>query len=184
MRGDVGVRRATSVGPDVSSVERPANGAGTMRSAPQRFVETWIDAIVGFLFCVVLPIPIYATGEPFSGALGGAEFTIIASAVGYSVVWYCGRRLEAFPRTALQGNIGYVAPVAVLTYALIAVVLLLLRTEYSRIQFLGSGLLTLVWMAGVARLRARYLVRSYGVIPRESIADMPILATCRWLDFD
>jgi lipopolysaccharide/colanic/teichoic acid biosynthesis glycosyltransferase len=182
--GGRGVRRAIPVGAEASSVERPLNGARAMRSAPQRFVETWIDAIVGFLFCVVMPIPIYATGEPFAGELGGTEFTIIATALGYSVVWYCGRRLDAFPRATLQGNIGYVAPIAVLTYALIAAILLLLRIEYSRIQFFGSGLLTLLWMASVAQLRSRYLIRNYAVMPRSSIVDMPVLATCRWLDFD
>ena len=178
------MRRAMPVGPEASSVERPLNGARAMRSAPQRFVETWIDAIVGFLFCVVMPIPIYATGEPFAGELGGTEFTIIVTALGYTVVWYCGRRLDAFPRATLQGNIGYVAPIAVLTYALIAALLLLLRIEYSRVQFFGSGILTLLWMASVAQLRSRYLIRNYAVMPRSSIADMPVLATCRWLDFD
>jgi lipopolysaccharide/colanic/teichoic acid biosynthesis glycosyltransferase len=178
------VRRAIPVGPGTTSVEAPVNDARTMRSAPQRFLETWIDAVVGFVFCVVLPIPIYATGEPFMGVLAGTEFTIIATAVGYSVVWYCGRRLDAFPRATLQGNIGYVAPVAVLTYALIATILLLLRLDYSRIQFFGSGFLTLLWMASVAQLRARYLIRTYAVIPRTSISAMPVLATCRWLDFD
>lgn len=182
--GGRGVRRAMPVGAEAPSVERPLNGSRAMRSAPQRFVETWIDAIVGFLFCVVMPIPIYATGEPFAGELGGTEFTIIATALGYSVVWYCGRRLDAFPRATLQGNIGYVAPIAVLTYALIAALLLLLRIEYSRIQFFGSGILTLLWMASVAQLRSRYLIRNYAVMPRSSIADMPVLATCRWLDFD
>ncbi len=181
---DVGVRTAIPVAQKAFSIERPLNGSRGMRSAPQRFVETWIDAVVGFLFCVVLPIPIYATGEPFATQLGGTEFTIIATAVGYSVVWYCGRRLHAFPGTALQGNIGYVAPVAVLTYALIAVILLLLRIDYSRIQFFGSGLLTLLWMASVSQLRSRYLVRNYAVMPRSSIAEMPALATCRWFDFD
>ena len=155
-----------------------------MRSAPQRFLETWIDTVVGFLFCVVLPIPIYATGEPFAGGLGGTEFTIISTAVGYSVVWHCGRRLDAFPRATLQGNLGYVAPVAVLTYALIGVILLLLRIDYSRVQFFGSGVLTVIWMVSAAELRSRYLVRSYAVIPRSSIADMPSLPACRWLDFD
>jgi lipopolysaccharide/colanic/teichoic acid biosynthesis glycosyltransferase len=178
------VRRAIPVGPEASSVERPLSSARAMRLAPQRFVETWIDAIVGFLFCVVLPIPIYATGEPFAVGLGGTEFTIIATAAGYSVVWYCGRRLDAFPRATLQGNIGYVAPVAVLTYALIAAILLLLRIDYSRVQFFGSGILTLLWMAGVAQLRSRYLIRNYAVMPHSSIAVMPVLATCRWLDFD
>lgn len=156
----------------------------TMRSAPQRFIETWVDAVVGFLFCVVLPIPIYAVGQPFSRGVQGAELTIITTALAYSVVWYCTRRLDAFPRAALKGNFGYVAPVAVLTYASFAAGLLLLRLDYSRVQFFGSGFLTLLWMVGVSQLRARYLVRAYAVIPRSSIAAMPQLATCRWLDFD
>jgi lipopolysaccharide/colanic/teichoic acid biosynthesis glycosyltransferase len=155
-----------------------------MLSAPQRFLETWIDAVLGFVFCVVLPIPLYAPGEPFNGPLGPTEFTIIATAMGYATVWYCGRRLEAFPRSTLQGNIGYVAPVAVLTYAFIAAVLLLLRADYSRVQLFGSGLLAVVWMGSVAQLRARFLVRSYAVMPRSSIAGMPRIETCRWIDFD
>ncbi|MBI2736006.1 MAG: sugar transferase [Rhodospirillales bacterium] len=179
------MRSATPMGPNASSVGAPpGNGSRAMRSAPQRFLETWTDAAVGFLFCVVLPIPIYATGEPFAGAWGGTEFTIISTAVGYSVVWYCGRRLDTFPRATLQGNLGYVAPVAVLTYAAIAAIMLLLRTDYSRVQFFGSGILTVLWMASVAQLRSRYLVRNYAVMPRSSIADMPVLSTCRWLDFD
>lgn len=178
------MRRAIPAGPDATSIEAPESAAPTMRSAPQRFLETWIDAVVGFLVCVVLPIPVYATGEPFAQGLGGTEFTIIATAVAYATVWYCGRRLEAFPGSALQGNVGYVAPVAVLTYALIAVILLLARVDYSRIQFFGSGLLTLLWMASVAHLRARYMIRNYAIMPRSSIADMPALPTCRWLDFD
>jgi lipopolysaccharide/colanic/teichoic acid biosynthesis glycosyltransferase len=165
----------------------PARSAKSpaMRSAPERFLEAWIDAVVGFVFCVVLPIPIYTPRDPFAAmTFAGTEFTIVATAVGYSVVWYCGRRLDAFPRSTLQGNLGHVAPIAVLTYAAIAAILLLLRLDYSRVQFFGSGLLTLLWMGAVAQLRARYLIRTYAVMPRSSIADMPTVATCRWVDFD
>ena len=77
------MRRAIPVGPEASSVERPLNGTPAMRSAPQRFFETWIDAIGGFLFCVVLPIPIYATGEPFAQGSARTEFTILATAAAY-----------------------------------------------------------------------------------------------------
>lgn len=181
----VDVRKAITAGSIAASPDADAaTRRRTLLSAPQRFVETWIDAVLGFVFCVALPIPLYATSEPFSGPIGAAEFTIIATAVGYAIVWYCGRRLEAFPRATLQGNIGYVAPVAVLAYASIAALLLLLRADYSRVQLFGSGLLTVIWMGSVAQLRARFLVRTYAVIPRSSIATMPTLATCRWLDFD
>ena len=155
-----------------------------LRSAPERFVETWIDAITGFLFCVLLPIPIYATGEPFARGVHGTEVTIIAPAFGYAVVWYCGRRLDAFPRASLQGNLSYVAPIAIITYGLIAAVLLILRVDYSRIQFVGSGVLTMLWMGSVAQLRTRYLIRNYAVMPGSLIKQMPPSTACRWLDFD
>lgn len=155
-----------------------------MPSAPQRFIEAWIDASLGFVFCVVLPIPLYATAGPFAKDFGATEFTIVATAVAYAIVWYCGRRLDAFPSATLQGNMGYVAPIAVLTYALIAALLLLLRQDYSRFQLFGSGILTVLWMAAAAQLRARYLIRNYAVIPKTSIAAMPELHACRWLDFD
>ena len=68
-----------------------------MRSAPQRFIETWVDAVLGFLFCVVLPIPLYANDEPFNGPFDASELTIIVTVAAYAIVWYCGRLLDAFP---------------------------------------------------------------------------------------
>ena len=153
-----------------------------MRSAPQRFIETWVDAVLGFLFCVVLPIPLYANDEPFVGPFDASELTIVTTAIAYAIVWYCGRRLDAFPGAGL--NVAQVAPVAIITYALIAAVLLLLRLDYSRVQLFGSGLLTVLWMAVIAQMRGRYLVRNYGVTPHAAIDALPRLPTCRWLDFD
>jgi len=176
------VRKAIPAGSKAPSSEPSVAEAGPrLRSAPQRFIETWVDALLGFLFCVVLPIPIYATDEPFMGPFDASELTIIVTAIAYSIVWYAGRRLDAFPGAGV--NASQIAPIAVITYALIAAILLLLRLDYSRIQFFGSGLLTVLWMAVIAQLRARYLVRNYAVMPYSAIAALPKLATCRWLDF-
>lgn len=155
-----------------------------IRSAPQRFVGIWLDALGGFLFCVVMPISFYATGEPFKNGIGATEQTILATAFAYAVVWYMGRRLDAFPRSTLQGYFRYVAPLAAIAYATIAVILVLLRSEYSRVQLFGSGALAMIWMAVVARLRTRYLVRHYVVVPTSLMGSMPEVANCRWLDFD
>jgi lipopolysaccharide/colanic/teichoic acid biosynthesis glycosyltransferase len=132
----------------------------------------------------VLPIPIYATGEPFAKGIGATEQTILATAFAYAIVWYSGRRLDAFPRATFQGNVRYVAPVAAIAYAAIAVVLLLLRSDYSRVQLFGSGALTILWMASMARLRARYLIRNYAVIPSSLLAQMPEARACRWLAYE
>jgi len=164
--------------------EQSSRGAAAIRSAPERFFETWLDALGGFMFCVLLPIPIYATGEPFAGGIGATEQTILATAAAYAIVWYCGRRLDAFPRATLQGNLGYLAPVAAIAYAAIAVVLVLLRSDYSRVQLFGSGLLTVLWMAFVAQLRGRYLIRNYAVVPSDLIPGMPERAACRWLTYE
>jgi lipopolysaccharide/colanic/teichoic acid biosynthesis glycosyltransferase len=172
------------VGAGPSSAKPPSGGTPAIRSAPERFLETWLDATGGFLFCVVLPIPIYATGEPFAGGIGAMEQTILSTAAAYVIVWYCSRRLEAFPRVTLQGNISYIAPVAAIAYSTIAVVLLLLRSDYSRVQLFGSGILAILWMAFVGQLKARYLVRNYAVLPSSLIEAMPGLPTCHWLPFE
>jgi lipopolysaccharide/colanic/teichoic acid biosynthesis glycosyltransferase len=178
------LRRAIPAEAEPSADQPRPRNVPAIRSAPQRFIETWLDAVGGFLFCVVLPVPIYATGEPFAEGIGATEQTILATAVAYAIVWYCGRRLDAFPRVTLQGNLGYVAPVAAIAYATIAVLLLLLRSDYSRVQLFGSGVLAVLWMAFVAQLRARYLIRNYALIPASLMEAMPELHTCRWLDFE
>lgn len=178
------MRKASPAGSDSAADEPRSRDVPAIRSAPQRFIETWLDAVGGFLFCVVLPIPIYATTEPFSEGIGATEQTILSTAFAYAVVWYCGRRLDAFPRATLQGNLGYVAPVAAIAYSTLAVILLLLRSDYSRVQLFGSGVLAVLWMTFVAQLRARYLTRNYAVIPSSLASQMPALHTCRWLDFE
>jgi len=178
------LRRAIPTGSDPAADGPRTKDVPAIRSAPQRFIETWLDAVGGFLFCVVLPVPIYATTEPFSEGIGATEQTILSTAFAYAIVWYCGRRLDAFPRATLQGNLGYVAPVAAIAYSTLAVVLLLMRSDYSRVQLFGSGVLAVLWMSFVAQLRARYLVRNYAVIPASLAGMMPMLRTCRWLDFD
>jgi lipopolysaccharide/colanic/teichoic acid biosynthesis glycosyltransferase len=170
-------------GPSSSAGSR-ADGTPVIRPAPERFLETWLDAMGGFLFCVILPIPIYATGEPFAGGIGAMEQTILATAAAYVIVWYCGRRLEAFPRVTLPGNIGYVAPVAMIAYSAIAVLLVLLRSDYSRVQLFGSGFLAILWMAFVGQLKARYLARNYAVLPSGLAEAMPRVQTCHWLPFE
>ncbi len=174
--------KAIVAGADMPSDELQSARMPRMRSAPQRFIETWVDAVLGFLFCVVLPIPLYANDEPFNGPFDASELTIVITAIAYAIVWYCGRRLDAFPGAGL--NVAQVAPVAIITYVLIAAVLLLLRLDYSRVQLFGSGLLTMLWMAVIAQMRGRYLVRNYAVTPHATIDTLPRLPTCRWLDFD
>ena len=75
------MQRDVTAGVGVSSDDRRTTATPRMRSAPQRFIETWVDAALGFLFCVVLPIPIYANDEPFIGPFDASELTILVTVV-------------------------------------------------------------------------------------------------------
>ena len=159
-------------------------GVMTMPSAPLRFLEAWLQTILGFIVCVVLPIFFYALAVPFiDDGIGVAERTIISTALAYAIVVYCGSRLEAFPGASLTEQAAYIAPIVAVCFGTIGVGLLALRLEYSRVQFFGSGLLVFVWMVSAAHLRARLFTRSYAVLPAASLATMPGVKSCRWLDF-
>ncbi len=85
----------------------------------------------------------------------------------------------------LQGNLGYVAPLAAFAYATIAVAPPAGASEYSRVQLFGSGALVMVWMAGVRPASARVILRvTTRLLPTSLSKSMPELPTCRWLDFD
>jgi lipopolysaccharide/colanic/teichoic acid biosynthesis glycosyltransferase len=154
-----------------------------MRSAPLRFLEAWGQTILGFVFCILFPILIYAQAIPFAGGgLGVAELTILATAFAYLVVTYCGSRLEAFPGASVMEQAAYVAPIVTVCFGTIGIGLLGFRLDYSRVQFFGSGFLVFVWMLGAAQLRTRLFTRSYAVVPATSLGAMPGVRSCRWLD--
>ena len=62
--------------------------------------------IRGMTFATVNP----ATGKPLAEVTQGTSDDV-ATAVAYAIVWYCGRRLDAFPGAGL--NVAQVAPVQV-----------------------------------------------------------------------
>ena len=131
------------------------------------------------------PIFVYAQSVPFAdGNIGVAELTIIATAVAYVIVVYCGSRLEAFPGASLMEQAAYIAPIVAVCFSTIGIVLLAFRLEYSRVQFFGSGFLVFVWMLGAAQLRVRLFTRSYAIVPTASLATMPDVASSRWVNFE
>jgi lipopolysaccharide/colanic/teichoic acid biosynthesis glycosyltransferase len=160
-------------------------GVVEMPSAPLRFLESWIQALLGLFLCILLPIAVYAQSVPFAdGSIGVAERAILATALAYFVVIYCGSRLESFPNASLTDQAAYVAPIVMVCFATIGIVLLALRLEYSRVQFFGSAFLVFAWVLGAAHLRARLFTRRYAVLPAASLATMPSLKSCHWLNFD
>jgi len=157
---------------------------GDLPSAPLRFLESWVQTLLGFV-CIALPILVYAQAVPFAdGTIGVAELTILATAFAYIVVTYCGSRLEAFPGASLMEQAAYVAPIITICFGTIGIILLAFRIDYSRVQFFGSGFLVFLWMLGAAHVRARLFTRSYAIVPEASLSTMPEVKSCRWLDLD
>lgn len=158
---------------------------GDLPSAPLRFLESWAQMLLGLAVCVALPILGYAQSVPFAnGGIGVAELTILATAFAYIIVAYCGSRLQAFPSASLLEQAAYVAPIVMICFGTIGIMLLAFRFEYSRVQFFGSGLLAFIWILGAAHLRTRFFTRTYAIVPAASLATMPEVKSCRWLDFE
>lgn len=172
-----------TVGPETVSYPSTQKAFfGELPSAPLRFLESWIQMLLGFV-CIVLPVLLYAQSVPFvAGSIGVAELTILATAAAYIVVSYCGSRLDVFPGASWVQQAGYIAPIVAVCFATIGIVLLAFRFEYSRVQFFGSGFLVFVWMLGAAHLRARFFARTYAIVPAGALQTMPNVRSCRWLD--
>src|SRR5258708_33454641 len=125
---------------------RASLGVADMPSAPLRFFESWVQAFLGFIVCIVRPILVYAQAVPFAdGSIGVAERTIIATALAYFVVAYCGSRLEAFPGASLMDQAAYIAPIVTICFATIGVGLLAWRLQYFRGRFFGRGFPGFAW---------------------------------------
>src|SRR4051794_9467059 len=52
----------------VAETSRSAS-IGAMRPVPFRFIESWLEAGLGFVSCVILPIYVYAPVIPFAGSV-------------------------------------------------------------------------------------------------------------------
>jgi lipopolysaccharide/colanic/teichoic acid biosynthesis glycosyltransferase len=158
---------------------------GDLPSVPLRFLESWIQLVLGFAVCVLLPILGYAQVAPFTdGTLGVAELTIVATSIAYFTATYCASRLDAFPGASAMEEATYIAPIVAVCFGVIGIMLLAFRFEYSRVQFFGSGILLFAWMLTATHLRARMFTRVYAIVPQQSLAGMPDVKSCRWLSLD
>lgn len=132
---------------------------------------------LGILIAVVLPLAIRATttsvglDEPnqLNTALGGA----IALMLGYMSY----RRLHIFPGYASGG---YIITTFTTAFALLAVALIMLRIDYSRLQLLSSYLLSL---AVFTYIHLKFVARRFimlGVVPNGATNTLPVFNRVVW----
>lgn len=175
-RSNVTARSAASVPASIG-----ADPPWAVRALQRRRVQLTIALLIGALLPALFrwplegAIPVYA-GFDLSDrgsmiCLAGSCFAILA---GFITL----RQLHVYPGV---NSIGYVLYAFGLTFAALAIGLLLSRAEYARYQLCMSFGLTLVWFLFVQRLLARRTRLRFAVIPPVKAAAIPQRATIDWM---
>lgn len=134
--------------------------------------------LIGVIAACVMPmIALWLSNKSLPLDSAQSLHSILAALLGAvgGVVLY--RRLGMFPGLR---NIENVVPSFVISFAVAAVALLLLRLEYSRIHLVIGFVFTVGFFVLIAiRLQRRSLYH-FWVVPSGETSDMPNLANCRW----
>ncbi len=134
--------------------------------------------LLGFLIAIVLPMLVrqITTGIPvtqatqYNTALGGG-IALLLGVLGY-------RRLHIFPGLAAGS---YVFMSLTITFGALAVSFFMMRTDYSRLQFLSSYMLSLVVYIYIHQKIALHRRLRVGVVPSSRTIDLPHFEQVDWI---
>ena len=131
----------------------------------------------GLVFCIILPV---LCRQFFFGVsvFSPTQYNTVIGVVLAILVGYVGyRRLHVFPGLA-EG--GYIITSFTVTFAILAIVLIFLRIEYSRGQLLVSYLSAIVFFSFLHFRIDRHKKLSFGVIPGGAADRLPQVDKVVW----
>ena len=138
------------------------NYIGTVTHVHPLLSRIWFQLYCGLIFCVFMPayVRLGDVITPMSPAT--ANNAAIGAAVAFTVGYYFIQQLGSFP--GVRGGSHVLVSVTV-PFALVAIVLLLLRLEYSRVIFATSFVVALIWFLGVQLALKRWVRPFLSVLP-------------------
>lgn len=110
----------------------------------QVLLSPWFSLALGWLASVALPLALYWKWIPNPTTMTqGQKTAIIVTSIAFVLAYLAVKRLRA---TYPGGRLGFfIAPQIIVTYAVLALIVLLLRIEISRLILVASGLAALAW---------------------------------------
>ena len=133
------------------------------------------------VFAVVLPWLLRILVEPVQASLDSqynAGVGTMAALLGGQIFL---RSLTSFP--GIRGA-NYVVPTFAISYGTVLAVFFFLRLDYSRIQFIASFVLCIIWYIFVLRYRQRTVKLDIGIVPGGETRGLQLLGGVDWIMLD
>lgn len=136
---------------------------------------------IGILFAIVLPMAVRAVATGISPALPTQYITAIGGMIALVLGYLSYRRIQVFPGI---NSGGYIATAFTITFMALAVVLFMLRLDYSRLQFLSSYLLTIAFFTFIHLKFVVHRSILLGVVPNGATQALPRIDRVIWLNLE
>lgn len=148
------------------------------RAVQHRLLRLRYMMLTGFVIAILLPMLVrqvttgIAITQPtqYNTALGGCV-ALMLGVLGY-------RRLHIFPGIAAGG---YIFMSLSVTFGALAVTFIMMRIDYSRLQFLSSYLLSLCVYVYIHQKIAVHRRLRLGVVPSISTDELPVIGQVDWV---
>lgn len=155
-----------------------SNGT-TLRASPWTRVRFQLAGAL--LVAVALPYAFRILFFPGTGGTEGLANTMIASVFAILLGEYFLRSIAVYPGVNAAG---YAVPAFLATFAIVVGAMLLLRTEYNRVNLLASVVLCVVWYAVVLSMSERSRRLTIAVVPIGDAVDLLSIGDVDWQVLD
>lgn len=133
--------------------------------------------LAGLLLCVFLPWFFRIGAELERTTSATANNAAIGAAISFVVGYYFFRQLGVFPGVKAGANT--LVSISV-PFAVMAVVFLLLRLEYSRFIFAASFVLSVMWLVGLQTFMSRTMRPTIAIVPGGQADDLANFSNAQW----
>ncbi|CAA9503679.1 MAG: Undecaprenyl-phosphate galactosephosphotransferase [uncultured Sphingomonadaceae bacterium] len=157
----------------------PNRGRVKQRRVPVR--ATLLQLLGVIVFAVVLPWLLRILVEPVQASLDSqynAGVGTMAALLGGQIFL---RSLTNFP--GIRGS-KYVIPTFAISYGAVLAIFFFLRLDYSRIQFIASFALCIIWYVLMLHYRQRSVMLEIGIVPGGGTRELQLIDGVSWIPLD
>ena len=165
-----------------------AVNAGTSERAPtlserlgRAVIRIRFQLLGGIIAAVIIPTFLRHSYQAFPVAEITSDNTLFGTLCALLLGFMIFRKVGALPGASAITN---VFPAYLTSYTVIIAIFFMLRLDYSRLQFLTSFILVLVWYYAMSFAIARFKRPKFGLVADDSILDLQLIRGVDWRVMD
>lgn len=151
------------------------------REGSRLFARTSVQLAGAFLVAVLAPAVFRFPDFSFvagTGDYSSLHYAAYGSGIAILLGYWAFRQLAAYP--GVEATV-YIVPSLAIAYAVVIFAFFFLRIDYSRAQFLGSFLLSIVWFYAVYFLVRRAVKPVYALVEVGDTKELDEIGDAKWL---